>query len=163
MGRRQKGDRHVTITLEQMEAESEIRTVLARYCQAIDRNDHDQVRSCYHENAVTEHMTYAGSVTGYLQTVKANQYRMRFHHLGLPLIDIAGDVAHVETPHTASHIVRRDEGGPERAWILWLRYEDRFEKRNGEWRIAHRVVHFAGDLMLPVAETLIPPGKQENP
>jgi SnoaL-like protein len=151
------------MTTEDLQADFEIRRVLARYCHGIDRRDHELVRSCYHENAITEHMTFSGKVADFLDTLETGRFRMRFHHLGMPLIDIAGDVAHVETPHTASHIVRPDADGPERVWVLWLRYQDRFERRDGEWRIAHRVVRFDGDLVIPATDSLIPREKQENP
>jgi hypothetical protein len=82
--------------------------------------------------------------------------------MGAPFIQIDGDTAMVETYCTSSHISTRDERGPERVWILWVRYEDRFERRNGEWRIAHRRVRFDGDIVTPATETLISYDKREE-
>jgi hypothetical protein len=153
----------VTMTLEDLESEYEIRRVLARYARGIDRKDRELVRSCYHEDATDEHLNYSGSAAGYVANLwKDDRFRLTHHHLGAPAVEVSGDVAQVETYCTSSHIVRRDAGGPERAWILWVRYEDRFERRNGEWRIAARVVRFDGDVVLPVLETLIPPNKQTD-
>jgi SnoaL-like domain len=145
------------MTLETLEADYQIRQVLGRYARGIDRKDRDLVRSCYHPDATDQHLTYSGSAEGYIAGLwSKDRFRTTHHHLGSPYIQVSGDVAQVETYCTSSHIVRRDEEGPERAWILWVRYEDRFEKRDGEWRIADRVVRFDGDLVVPVSETLIP-------
>jgi ketosteroid isomerase-like protein len=152
------------MSLEKLEAEYEIRQVMARYARGIDRKDRDLVRSCYHPDATDEHLTYSGSAEGYIATLWSNdRFRATHHHLGAPLIEIRDDVAEVETYCTSTHIVRRDEDGPERVWILWVRYEDRFEKRLGAWRIAERVVRFDCDVVFPVSESLIPLKKLTTP
>ncbi|MBO0727951.1 MAG: nuclear transport factor 2 family protein [Acidimicrobiaceae bacterium] len=147
-----------------LESEYEIRRVLARYAHAVDRDDDDMLRSCYHRDAIDEHMTYTGDIDGYIKQRRARSknFRMRHHMMGAPFIEIDGENARVETCCTSSHIVTRDERGPERLWILWVRYEDRFEKRDGEWRIAHRRVRFEGDVVIPTTETFIPYGKREE-
>ena len=152
------------MTLEDLEAEYEIRRVLGRYSHAVDRRDNELLRSCYHPDAHDEHMSYSGGVEGFIESLNQNpgRFSMRFHHMGPPRIEISGDVAAVETYCTSSHITTRDTDGLERVWILWLRYEDRFEKRNGEWRIADRVCRFEGDVTLPASATLIPPDKRQD-
>lgn len=141
-------------------AESEIRKVLSRYARAIDSKDRDLVRTCYHDDATDDHMRYSGPAKGYIdQLWTGRPYRMTHHFLGNPAIDVDGDVAHVETYCMSTHILDRDEIGPERVWLLWVRYEDRFERRDNEWRIAARVVHFDGDLVQPVTSTEIPRGR----
>jgi hypothetical protein len=61
------------------------------------------------------------------------------HTLGNCTIDFAGDdVAHVETYVHAEHLRRAGDG-----WVIDLfggRYVDRFERRDGRWLIADRVV-----------------------
>src|SRR4051794_2147033 len=121
------------MTLKELEAEYEIRCVLGRYAHGIDRKDRELVHSCYHDDATDEHLTYSGSARGYVdQLWTVDRYRMTHHQLGPPHISLSGDIAHVETYCTSTHIMRRDEAGPDRAWVLWLRYDDRFEKRSGE-------------------------------
>ena len=58
------------------------------------------------------------------------------HALSNISIDLQGDVAFTESYVTASHLIRPERGGG----LFWFagRYVDRFEKRSGEWRIAHR-------------------------
>ena len=49
-----------------------------------------------------------------------------------------GDVAHVET--YAIVVEEKRAGDDVRQLIANSRYIDRFEKRDGDWRIAHRIV-----------------------
>ena len=60
------------------------------------------------------------------------------HHLGNMLIDLAGDVANVETYFLA--IQRRELDGKTWTRTRAGRYLDRFEKRAGTWRVLHRRV-----------------------
>lgn len=149
---------------EEVEAEYQIRRVLGRYAHAVDRDDDELLQTCYHPDAIDEHMSYTGTIDGYIAQRRARpkKYRMRHHHMGAPWIEVDGDTASVETYCTSSHILARDEMGPERVWVLWVRYEDRFEKREGEWRIAHRRVRFDGDIVLPATATVIEYDKREE-
>lgn len=149
---------------ETIEAEYHIRSILTKYAHAVDRDDDEMLKSCYHPDAIDEHMTYTGTIDGYIQQrrERAKMFRMRHHMLGAPFIQVTGDTATAETYCTSSHLMARDEEGPERVWILWVRYEDRFERRDGEWRIAHRRVRFDGDIVIPASATRIPLGKREE-
>jgi hypothetical protein len=61
------------------------------------------------------------------------------HDLGNILIDIESDTAYVESYVRAYHRMRRPNG--ERYdHISSSRYLDRMERRDGEWRIKHRIV-----------------------
>jgi ketosteroid isomerase-like protein len=146
------------LNIDDVIAEAEIRNVIARYAVGVDQFDWDLVRSCYHSDAIDVHMTYTGGVDGFIDLIRASEgrYVMAAHQMGLPYIRIDGSKAHVETYCTATHVLRRDDRGPERVWIMWVRYEDRFEKRDGEWRIAHRTLHCDGDITTPVSDTRIP-------
>lgn len=150
---------------DELVAEYEIRRVMARYAHAVDRDDDELLRSCYHPDAVDEHMSYSGQIEGYIQQrhERPKAFRMRHHMLGAPYIQVDGITATVETYCISSHIMARDEEGPERVWILWVRYEDRFESRDGDWRIQHRQVRFDGDMVVPATSaTRIPYGKRED-
>ena len=59
-------------------------------------------------------------------------------NLGNILIDLAGDVANVETYFLA--VQRREEDGKTFTRTRAGRYLDRFEKRDGVWRVANRRV-----------------------
>jgi ketosteroid isomerase-like protein len=120
-------------------AEREITRVLYRYCHAVDRHDRQELLSVYHQDAADEHGTYAGDAKGfvaYLDERMPRVYQATMHALSNISIDLQGDVAFTESYVTASHLIRPELGGG----LFWFagRYVDRFEKRSGEWRIAHR-------------------------
>ena len=56
------------------------------------------------------------------------------HHISNFTFEIEGDVAHCESYVITTLLPK----GSETATIGGARYIDRFERRNGEWRIAHR-------------------------
>jgi hypothetical protein len=132
--------------------EREIRTVLARYARGIDRMDYDLVRSCYHKGATDDHGHFRGSADGFVAHLheSLSQFESSQHFLGTQLIEIAGDEARTETyclallrfsPHDEQPAIERSRK---------LRYCDRFERRDGEWKITERVVVFDFDRIDPV-------------
>lgn len=120
--------------LHRLLAESDIRRVLARYARAIDRVDFELLRTCYHADAIDEHGWYDGGVDGYVSFLATSLARSdaTFHMLGNPLIDVEGDSARTET---YCLVWNRSPAGDR---MVQVRYCDRFERRSGEWRIAHR-------------------------
>lgn len=112
----------------------------ARYCRAVDRADEELLRSCFHPGAIDEH--------GAPEPIEAHIVYLRDHTLNPAarpnpvqhaitnaLFEVDGDVAWGEV---YNEVRRIDEG---RQWIEGQgRYIDRFERRGGEWRIAHRKV-----------------------
>ena len=131
--------------------ESEIRAVLARYARAIDRRDMDTVRTCYHADATDAHGHYNGDVEGFIQQSIArwtDKSESMTHMFGQSLIEIDGDKAWVESYCVCYIRLKPDEpGGKPIDRLGNIRYVDLFERRAGEWRIAHRkVVHQPGRL-----------------
>jgi hypothetical protein len=125
--------------LRQLLDEQSIRRVLARYCRGIDRLDQDLVRSCYHPDATEAHGTFTGDLDEYLTWVwkVLGRYDATFHFLGNVLIEpVDDDRARCETYGVAHH--RTTAGGALGNLVTGFRYVDRFERRDGEWRIAHR-------------------------
>jgi SnoaL-like protein len=128
--------------LERVVAESEIRRVLSRYSRAIDRRDYELLRRCYHPGAIDEHGWYDGDVDGFVKFLQdGSPARFESHFLGNPDVEVDGDVAWTETYCLALRRVESDGREP-RDRMQHVRYCDRFEKRDGEWRIAHRVVSY---------------------
>jgi hypothetical protein len=129
------------VTLDDLLARQEIADVIHRYARGIDRLDWNLVRSCYHPDAYDDHGAMKGTVEEFIAQGQA--FLLRFeatmHTLGNMLIEVDGDRARAETYAVAYHRERRDDGSGRDDW--WgIRYVDRFEKRNGGWKIAHRVV-----------------------
>ena len=114
--------------------------VLVRYARAIDRRDEELLRSVFHPDAIDHHVgktATAEEFCGWAMQLLATMGPTA-HYVGFPLIDLNGDVAHSESYAIAYH--RLGEGDAAFDNFLGARLLDRFERRDGEWRIAHRRV-----------------------
>lgn len=122
-----------------------IRTVLSRFCRGVDRGDAQALESVYHPGALENHGDFVGSAAdwiGLALDAAPRHFTVMHHSLGASNIDLNGDVATVETYFSAGCVLRDDpntDAGPT-ATTLHGRYIDRFERRDGAWRIATRVV-----------------------
>jgi hypothetical protein len=126
--------------LDRLVAEAEIRRVIARYCRGIDRMDLELVRTCYHADARDEHGSFSGSIDEYVDWVAGllAKYDATMHFVANQLVEFDDrDTARVETYGMSVH--RSSSGEPHLNLTTGFRYVDRFERRAGEWRIAHRV------------------------
>lgn len=118
----------------------QIRDCLMRYSHGIDRCDAAMLRTVYWPDAVDNHGTYNGNAYGFIEYVipLLKSMAQTQHTLGNILIELEGDHAWAETYVTAYHHIR-EQGGTFRDSVVGGRYLDRFEKRGGTWRIAHRI------------------------
>lgn len=128
--------------LQQLLDEAEIRKVHIRYCRGIDRMDFDLVRSCYHPDAIDRHGAYEGDVEGFIQWAARllPEFETTMHFTGNQHVKVDGNVAYAEHYAQAFHRTKPHGDTAAADWIVNVRYVDRMEKRNGEWRIADRVV-----------------------
>ncbi|QKS00625.1 nuclear transport factor 2 family protein [Sphingomonas sp. CL5.1] len=128
----------------------EIRDAIVRYAHGVDRGDWEMVRSGYHPDAYDAHGEYCGGVDGLLRWLDERFAGVdnSMHFLGQSLFEFAGpELALVETCFV-SHRLRAPTSAeasdlaPDDAIVRegWGRYVDRFERRNGQWRVAHRTV-----------------------
>jgi ketosteroid isomerase-like protein len=125
--------------LERMLARDAIRDVLARYARGIDRADGTLLKSCYFDDAIEEHgSSFSGPAHDYVDAAipKVRSMGVMQHLLGNSYIELDGDVAYVETYVWTFLRVERDG----RSWDTFTggRLNDKFERRNGVWKIAHR-------------------------
>lgn len=127
-------------------ARAEIEDVLLRYYRGIDRMDWPLVEDCFFADAHVDFgcFEFAGDRTAFLAWLQEPQmvpaFERTMHFAGNRLVEVDGDVAHTETYCIAHH-----RGTDAHPWgtafaLNWLRYLDRFERRDGAWRIARRVV-----------------------
>jgi ketosteroid isomerase-like protein len=135
--------------VQQLVDKEAIRQVVLRYCRGVDRADEELLASAYHSDAVDHHgaKPFAGAAIapGILAMVPS---RVSQHQIANQLIQLEGpDAASAETYFTAWQSMPRD--GAERMLVAIGRYVDRFEKRAGEWKIAHRVVIVEHTQLLP--------------
>lgn len=128
----------------------EICEVMCRYARGVDRGDVDIIRSTYHSDAYDDHVDFVGDVDGFIAwlATRFDEYDNSMHFLGNCLIEFAGaDLALVETSYASRRLrapVGDEANGLEPDDMIcrqsWGRYLDRFERRNGEWRIARRTL-----------------------
>jgi len=122
-----------------------------RFCRGVDRLDETLIASCFHEDATDDHGMYQGSGHGFARYVIDSAATMlgTMHTLGNVTIAVDGDRARSEA---YVHVVMRMPSGDGAAdHTIHARYIDRFERRDGEWRIADRVVAYDLTRIDPVA------------
>jgi len=132
-----------------------IEQVLIRYCEAADTADEALLRCVFHVDGIDEH---AGMFAGTIDELAPKMVKMheKFsvtqHLISNVVINIKGDIANTRCQITAHHRYQ-DQGKPYHL-VAGGRYNDRLEKRDGVWRIAHRITHMDWSLTQPVEENL---------
>jgi len=153
--------------LQRLRAEDEIKHVLQLYCRGVDRREFDLVRGVYHADAMDYHGTYNGNIDGLIQwiTRRHEGVAQSMHLLGNCVIDWRGDdVALVETYCVAYQRLKPGDGaspsnvgqkagGRGQQTQVRCRFLDRFEKREGAWKIANRVVAYESMLLEDATES----------
>jgi hypothetical protein len=120
--------------------------------------DWDLVRSCYHRDAIDRHGAYEGSVEGFIEWAQEllPNFESTMHFTGNQYVKVNGNSAFAEHYCRAFHRTKRVGDAPATDWVVNIRYVDRFEKRNGEWRIADRMVVFDSERIDPVSPSSAP-------
>lgn len=133
---------------------ADIADAMCRYARGVDRGAWELVRSGYHVDAYDDHGDYKGDIDGLIIWLDQRFAGVdnSMHLLGNSLIEFASDyVALVETyfvsrrlrPLTEAERAlagRKDAPSDAVCREAWGRYVDRFERRDGDWRVAHRLV-----------------------
>lgn len=144
-------------TIEDVIAEAAIRDVQMRYCRACDRMDFELLRACFHSDATTDYGFFGGSVDEFIASAEAALpgFEVTTHNTGNQNIVLNGTTALAEHYTVATHRLAADEHGPLRDFITAVRYIDRMECREGDWRIARRALVLDWTRTDPVG--LVPP------
>jgi ketosteroid isomerase-like protein len=124
---------------EKVLARDAIREVLSNYVRGIDRADGPLLKTCYHADAIEEHGgNYTGNAHAYVDAAVPRVQTMgpMQHLLGSTYIDLQGDLAYVETYVWTFARFKKD--GADFDTFTGGRLIDRFERRGGQWKIAHR-------------------------
>jgi len=120
--------------------ERDIRELLLRYCRGVDRCDAELIASCFHPDAVDDHGSWirrGSEVAEYITQRLRPGDASAMHFLGNVRAEVAGDSAIAESYLLAFRAFRRDDKPYTRTRAL--RFVDRLERRQGEWRIIERV------------------------
>jgi hypothetical protein len=135
-------DEKALTVLAKLVDKQEIHDVLMRYCRGIDRCDEELLRSVYHPDATDNHGQFNGTAADFipwaLQALRRDERTT--HFLCNELIEVQGDTAHCESYLFAVHRRKTKNGTATKDLIFGGRYVDRFERREGVWKIAHRQV-----------------------
>ena len=126
--------------VETLIAKQEIYELACKYCRALDRLDVELMRSVFFEDAYCEYGFYNGPPGPFADFAMAalGDHAANQHLLGNVLIEVEGDEAFGEVYFHAYHKVKAATGEGFEDLVIAGRYIDRYEKRDGAWRIAYR-------------------------
>lgn len=132
-------DQDMSAALQSLLDKEAIRDCFLRYMRGIDRLDVELIKSAFHDDAIDHHTTEnRGSIKDLLgwwipqqESREATQ-----HFVTNQTIALDGEIAHVESYFFVFIKQKSQDLGA----LIGGRYADRFEKRDGEWKIALRVV-----------------------
>jgi ketosteroid isomerase-like protein len=115
-----------------------LQDLATRYARAIDRRDRTPLLSLYHEDAIDSHGTmFEGRPVAFAdwQPVVMAPFEVTAHHLTTMNFHVQGDSAEGELYFIAYH---RTLPPDSTEVVVTGRYLDRYERRNGTWKIARR-------------------------
>jgi hypothetical protein len=125
----------------------ELRDVAQRYASGVDRGDTERFLSAFHDDGAlvshdrADHATVTRRRTGHrelgpIPTTVASKYVRTFHLIGNTDYRVDGDEAWGEVYCVAHHYEVVD--GEPSDFAMYIRYQDRYARRDGQWRIAER-------------------------
>jgi hypothetical protein len=115
----------------------EIHQVLMMYCRGCDRGDAQMIAAAFHPDGIDNHGSPRTAAE--LAEGAASVYMPHMMHFtGNVLIELDGDMAYVESYFLS--FSSPDEDGKLATRTRAARYLDRFERRDGVWKIAYRLV-----------------------
>lgn len=126
--------------IDRLESWHAIYDLLCDYMRGQDRLDATLHRSVFHEDATTDYGAgWTGDADGFVAFAQGvlTPHASNHHMIGQVRIDFEGaDMAFGEVYFQAFHRVEED-GAPKDLFVAG-RYVDRYERRAGTWKIAHR-------------------------
>jgi hypothetical protein len=126
-----------------------IRDLLGRCFRGADRELPALAESCHPPDGNINLGIYNGSAREFFAGTEKFRAPMLavHHHIGQSNIELDGDTAVGETYVLATYVAPGADGPL--TTVLMTRYLDRFEKRDGEWKITDRRVAFDAQLDVP--------------
>ena len=135
--------------LDELEARTAIEDQLKRFARAVDRQDWKLARELYHDDAFDDHGFFKGAPDAFLAHI-AKMHEVQNHSMHFNtnvLIEFQSrSRAFVET-----YVLVLQRFADKRVSAA-ARYLDRFEKREGTWRVAHRTLVFGDMVSEPLAQ-----------
>jgi len=117
----------------------EIIDLSSNYMRGLDRLDGTLERSVFWDDAYCSYGTYEGGPEGFVEYCQSalKSHLSNHHFLGQINIEIENNEAFGEVYYQAFHRTK-DANDNQRDVFISGRYVDRYEKRDGIWRIAYR-------------------------
>ncbi len=129
---------HPDPRLDALLSRQDIYDQCCRYLRAQDRLMPALHRSVFWDDATTDYGFYKGGPDGFVEFAQnaLKDHLSNHHMMGQALIEVEGDVGFGEIYFQAFH--RIVDNGAEKDLFVSGRYIDRYERRDGVWKIAHR-------------------------
>jgi uncharacterized protein (TIGR02246 family) len=139
----------VTVSFDPSGDQWEIRQLVERYAQAVDRADPAGVAALFAPDGVLEvwmdpkldEPTAVRAGRDEIETAIGGitRYRATHHTIASSVADVDGDQASGETRCVAHHIY--DDGDEVRDRVLYIRYVEAFARIDGRWQFTRREFH----------------------
>jgi SnoaL-like protein len=125
---------------ELTDARRQITEVVHNYARANDRVDEALFRSCFWPESTHQHGAFKGKSSDFVTRAIGIVSKLRTcsHLITNVSIEVAADKAVCECCFLAHHRRTKKSGEGEEDFFIKGRYLDRFEKRDGVWKIIHR-------------------------
>ena len=135
--------------LEELEARTAIEDRLKRFARAVDRQDWSLARELYHDDAFDDHGFFKGPPDAFLAHIaklhEGQDHSMHFN------TNVLVEFQSAERAFVETYVLVLQRYADRRVSAS-ARYLDRFEKRNGAWRVAHRTLVFGDTVTDPLAQ-----------
>lgn len=124
--------------LETLLAKQDIYELACKYMRGLDRLDRDLLLSVFFDDGRCEYGFSNGSPAEFIGFAidALSGHEANHHMIGNTLIDVEGDEAWGEVYFNAYHKIKGEDGFED--VIIAGRYLDRYEKRDGIWKMAYR-------------------------
>lgn len=124
--------------LDELLSKQDIYERVCDYMRAQDRLEPELHHSVFWDDARTDYGIFKGSGAGFVEFAQGvlAPHKMNQHLIGQVRIDIEGEIAFGEVYFIAYH--RLEMNGEDTDLIIAGRYVDRYERRQGVWKIAFR-------------------------
>lgn len=123
--------------VEELSAKQEIADLLLLYCRGVDRCEPELIKRAFWPDAYDNHGSHAAPAHEFADSIVASKLATTdwtTHAVTNHLVELAGDVAFSE----AIVLTFQQQTGAQDVNVFCGRYVDRFERRDGHWRIAYR-------------------------
>ena len=144
--------RDIDTIVRELDARQQIHDVIMRYCRGNDHRDEALMRSVYHAGATDDHGFFSGSAEEFVAiAVRSGPECINKRHIicneYVEFDDHDPNIAYSET--VTIGCMTRPSGDSFLVSLSACRYLDRFECRDGEWRIAERRLVLDWEAQLP--------------